>query len=166
VTTGATDTDGAARYRQLPEPAAIPIWCGGSSEAALRRAATVADGWMPLFLTPTEYGDAIDHLAKETVAAGRPPEAVTPSIAMFVSLDDDPVVARRRGTAWMSSLYGIPAKAFERHLVSGTTADVTEAVAAYRAAGCRHVALYVTADQPIDQFEHLTSALRRAGVPA
>jgi alkanesulfonate monooxygenase SsuD/methylene tetrahydromethanopterin reductase-like flavin-dependent oxidoreductase (luciferase family) len=165
VVTGATDQAGSARYRQLPGPAAIPVWCGGSSEAALRRAATLADGWMPLFLTPGEYADAVDRLAKETAAAGRPEDAVTPSLAVFVSVDDDPVVARRRGTAWMSSLYGIPAKAFERHLVSGSTAEVTAAITAYLAAGCRHVALYVTADQPMDQFEHLTSALRRAGVP-
>jgi len=165
VTRGDTDAGGAARYRQLPEPAPIPVWCGGSSEAALRRAATLADGWMPLFLSPAEYGDAVDRLAKEAAAVGRPDDAVTPSIVLFVSVDDDPVIARTRGTAWMSSLYGIPAKAFERHLVSGTLAEVTEAITSYRAAGARHVALYVTADQPMDQFEHLTSALRRAGVP-
>jgi alkanesulfonate monooxygenase SsuD/methylene tetrahydromethanopterin reductase-like flavin-dependent oxidoreductase (luciferase family) len=165
VSRGDTEAGGAARYRQLPGPTAIPVWCGGSSEAALRRAATLADGWMPLFLDPTEYGEAVDRLAKEVAAAGRTDDAVTPSIVLFVSVDDDPVAARARGTAWMSSLYGIPAKAFERHLVSGTLAEVTGAVAAYRAAGARHVALYVTDDQPMDQFDRLTSALRRAGVP-
>ena len=32
---------GPARYRQLPEPPAVPVWVGGSSEAALRRAADI-----------------------------------------------------------------------------------------------------------------------------
>ena len=65
----------------------------------------------------------------------------------------------------MGSLYGIPAKAFDRHLVSGTASEVAETVAEYRRAGARHVAVYVTADRPIDQFERLIAALPTAGVP-
>jgi alkanesulfonate monooxygenase SsuD/methylene tetrahydromethanopterin reductase-like flavin-dependent oxidoreductase (luciferase family) len=79
-------------------------------------------------------------------------------MVLFVSIDDDPAVGRDRGTDWMSSLYGIPAKAFERHLVHGTADEVAQRVAAYRKAGARHVAIYVTADQPMEQFERLVSA--------
>ncbi len=137
---------------------------GGSSEAALRRAAKLGDGWMPLFLAPQAYSEAVERLAKEIDRAGRRPDEVTPSIVLFVSIDDDPVAARQSGTEWMSSLYGIPAKAFERHLVAGTAAEVAETVAVYRRGGAAHVALYVTADQPIEQFERLVSALPAAGV--
>ena len=120
VTAGDTSTTGPARYRQLPEPPAVPVWVGGSSETALRRAATLADGWMPLFLRPAEYREALERLGKELERAGRAADAVTPSIVLFVSIDDDPAVGAKRGTGWMSSLYGIPAKAFDRHIVSGT----------------------------------------------
>jgi alkanesulfonate monooxygenase SsuD/methylene tetrahydromethanopterin reductase-like flavin-dependent oxidoreductase (luciferase family) len=160
----ASDADGATGYRQLPAPPPVPVWVGGSSEAALRRAAKLGDGWMPLFVAPQAYGEAIERLAKEIDRAGRGPGEVTPSIALFVSIDDDPVAARVAGTRWMSSLYGIPAKAFERHLVAGTAAEVAGVIAGYRAAGAAHVALYVTADQPIEQFERLVSALPAAGV--
>ncbi len=156
---------GASQYRQLPEPSAIPVWVGGSSHAALRRAATLADGWMPLFLSPAQYGEAVEQLAKEVAGAGRPTETVTPAMVLFVSIDDDPVTGLDRGTRWMSSLYGIPAKAFDRHLVAGTAAEVAEVVATYRSAGAQHVAIYVTQDQPLDQFDRLTSALRGAGMP-
>jgi alkanesulfonate monooxygenase SsuD/methylene tetrahydromethanopterin reductase-like flavin-dependent oxidoreductase (luciferase family) len=167
VTRGGTDPGATVgqRYRQLPEPPAVPIWVGGSSEAALRRAATLADGWMPLFLTPTAYEQAIERLGKEVDRAGRPSGAVTPSIVLFVSIDDDARLGLRRGADWMSSLYGIPAKAFERHLVTGTAAEVAGVVATFRSAGAEHVALYVTADQPFDQFERLIAALPAAGVP-
>ncbi len=154
----------ATRYRQLPAPSPIPVWVGGSSEAALRRAAALADGWMPLFLTPTAYGGAIERLAKEVDRAGRSAGEVTPAMVLFVSIDDDPSAARGRGTGWMSSLYGIPAKAFERHLVSGTATEVAEVVSLFRGAGAQHVAVYVTADKPINQFERLISALPGAGV--
>ena len=66
----------------------------------------------------------------------------------------------------MGSLYGLPAKAFARHLVSGTADEVASVVAAFCAAGARHVAIYVTADEPLGQFERLVSALPAAGVRA
>ena len=39
-------------YRQLRPSAPVPVWIGGSSGAARRRAARVGDGWVPLFSTP------------------------------------------------------------------------------------------------------------------
>lgn len=162
---GDVEDTGAARYRQLPAPREIPVWAGGSSEAALVRAATLADGWMPLFLSTTEYEQAVERLVKEVDRAGRPAGSVTPSMVLFISIDDDAGTAQRRGTGWMSSLYGIPARAFDRHLVHGTAGEVAEVVASFRRAGADHVVVYVTADQPMDQFERLLAALPAAGVP-
>jgi alkanesulfonate monooxygenase SsuD/methylene tetrahydromethanopterin reductase-like flavin-dependent oxidoreductase (luciferase family) len=123
---------------------------------------------MPLFLSPGEYRDAVERLAKEADRAGRRADEVTRSIVLFISIDDDADTGRRRGSGWMSSLYGIPAKAFERHLVSGTAAEVAATVSAYREAGAEHVAVYVTADEPLEQFERLIAALsdRRARAEA
>jgi alkanesulfonate monooxygenase SsuD/methylene tetrahydromethanopterin reductase-like flavin-dependent oxidoreductase (luciferase family) len=159
VTAGDISAKGPDRYRQLPGPSPIPVWVGGSSEAALRRAASLADGWMPLFLTADQYADALERLTKELDRANRPVDAVTRSMVLFVSIDDDREKARRRGTEWMSSLYGLPAHAFERHLVGGTTEEVAETVGTYRRAGAEHVAIYITADEPLEQFGQLTAAL-------
>ena len=161
--TASSDPD--EHYLQLPAPPPVPVWVGGSSEAALRRAAHRADGWMPLFLTVDQYGDAVERLAKEVDAAGRAPDAVTPAMVLFVSIDEDRGRGTAKGTGWMGSLYGIPPKAFERHLVCGTAEEVAQRVADYRGAGAEHVAVYVTDDRPIDQFTHLLEALPAAGVP-
>jgi alkanesulfonate monooxygenase SsuD/methylene tetrahydromethanopterin reductase-like flavin-dependent oxidoreductase (luciferase family) len=163
---GDIETGGASRYRQLPEPAPVPVWVGGSSEAALRRAAALGDGWMPLYVPPLEYGDAVERLGKEVDRAGRAPGSVTPAMVLFVSVDDDPAVGRRRGTEWMSTFYGIPARAFERHLINGTADEVAGVIAAYLDAGAEHVAVYVTDDQPLEQFERLMSARAAAAIPA
>src|SRR5664280_2587049 len=127
--------------------------------------ATQADGWMPLFLSAAEYRAALERLAKEVDRVGREAGEVTPSIVLFVSIDDDAGVGRRRGTGWMSSLYGIPAQAFDHHLVAGTAAEVADVVTTYRDAGAEHVAVYITADEPLEQFERLTTALSATGVP-
>ncbi len=156
-------TDGPASYRQLPEPPPVPVWVGGSSEAALRRAASLADGWMPLFLSSDAYQHALERLDKEVQRSGRPEEAVTPAMTLFVSVDDDPHVAMDRGTRWMSSMYAIPAKAFDRHLVAGNAAHVARVVTAFRQAGARHVCLYVTDDDPLPQFERIMTALSTVG---
>ncbi len=154
----------AERYRMLPAPPSVPIWVGGSSEAALRRAARRGDGWMPLFLDVEQYAGAVARLRDATLAAGREAEDVVASVVVFVSVDDDVERARARGTAWMSTLYGLPPKAFGRHLVAGTAVEVAETVEAYREAGAEHVAVYVTADRPVEQFAAIVAA-RRAAVP-
>jgi len=157
--------DPAERYLQLPTPTPVPVWVGGSSEAALRRAARLADGWMPLFLSVDEYGDAIERLGKEVDASGRAPGTVTPAMVLFVSIDEDGDRGAAKGTGWMGSLYGIPPKAFERHLVAGTADQVAARIAEYRKVGAEHIAIYVTDDQPIDQFQRLMAALPAAGIP-
>jgi alkanesulfonate monooxygenase SsuD/methylene tetrahydromethanopterin reductase-like flavin-dependent oxidoreductase (luciferase family) len=112
-----------------------------------------------MLLAPEEYGAALERLAKELDRAGRPDDAVTRSVVLFATVDDDRDLALRRGTEWMSLLYGIPAKAFRRHLVVGSAESVARTVGAYREAGAEHVALYITDDRPIPQVDRLMAAL-------
>lgn len=57
-----------------PKPARqIPVLIGGESDAALRRAAELGDGWLPYNLTPDQAGPAIKKLKDLTRTAGRDP---------------------------------------------------------------------------------------------
>lgn len=51
---GASDQVPDAGINPLPVQRPIPIWIGGQSESAIRRAARLGDGWMPLYNTPEE----------------------------------------------------------------------------------------------------------------
>lgn len=146
-----------SRYRQLPPAGKVPIWVGGSSEAALRRAARLADGWIPLFLPPAEYAAALERLEKESDRAGRDPDEIARAIVVFVSIGRSD--ARDRGLAWMSSLYSIPPDAFARHLLAGDAPSVARALVDFEEAGAQHVAVFVTDDEPVGQFEELASEL-------
>ena len=73
---GQHPTTGRSDYVQEPASPPVPLWMGGSSPAARRRAAAVGDGWVPLFLTADEYGPRWPTLRRETAEAGRDPDAV------------------------------------------------------------------------------------------
>jgi alkanesulfonate monooxygenase SsuD/methylene tetrahydromethanopterin reductase-like flavin-dependent oxidoreductase (luciferase family) len=165
----ADEPDGA--YRQLPASTRVPIWLGGSSEPARRRAAAVADGWIPLFLTAEQYGPALQALRRETEEAGRPADAVEPGVVVFARVGPaDEAMAE--GCAWLSNLYGIPAKAFERHLIAGPSEACAAGLARFVEAGARHIAVMVAGSDAVGHFGFLRSAFRAAaesilsGVPA
>ena len=62
-----------AGINPLPIQRPIPIWMGGESEVVLRRAARVADGWMPHFRPGAEAQTIVDRLHGYIKEAGRDP---------------------------------------------------------------------------------------------
>ncbi|KKF01324.1 TIGR03619 family F420-dependent LLM class oxidoreductase [Mycolicibacterium obuense] len=53
---------GAMTVLPYAQQVAMPIWVGGSSEASLRRAALLADGWMPFGLSAQEVSEMLASL--------------------------------------------------------------------------------------------------------
>ena len=152
---GADDPD--LTYRQGPATAPIPVWIGGSSAAARRRAARAGDGWVPLFLSPGQYAQDLARLREEAEAAGRDPGDVTAATVVFVHVGPEGN-ALQQGCEWLSSFYGIPPKAFARHLVAGSAASCAEELAAYAEAGAEHIVTMVADDHAVDHFAELVDA--------
>lgn len=67
--------------KPLQQPS-IPIVIGGTSRAAIRRAARLGDGWQPLGLSPQALGQSLAFLREETLACGRDVSNVPVSIAL------------------------------------------------------------------------------------
>ncbi len=55
----------------LPRPSKPPVFVGGGSEAALRRAARYGDGWLPMGNDPENLRPLIAHLRELEAEAGR-----------------------------------------------------------------------------------------------
>jgi alkanesulfonate monooxygenase SsuD/methylene tetrahydromethanopterin reductase-like flavin-dependent oxidoreductase (luciferase family) len=168
--------EGDADYVQEPASAPVPLWFGGASPAARRRAAAVGDGWVPLFLAPDEYGTALAALRRETAEAGRDPEAVQAGVVVFACVGDDDQ-APVRGAQWLSELYRLPPKAFHRHLVAGSPEACATALGRYADAGARHILVMVAGSPAVEHFgrlreafvnvdEQTTNAAAMAGVSA
>lgn len=74
--TGEFDHVTAAGLAPLPIQRPIPIWIGGSSDAALRRVGALADGWFPQVQPGPELDRAIEVVRGAAQAAGRDPERI------------------------------------------------------------------------------------------
>jgi len=143
------------------------LWIGGSSPAARRRAAAVGDAWAPLFLTPDDYTTALRCLRRETEDAGRDPGAVEPAVVIFARVGPQRE-AQAQGGAWLSEMYGVPPKAFERHLVAGEPEACAAALDRYVEAGAHHIIIMVAAPGAVAHFGLLRSAFvaRTGALPA
>lgn len=148
---------GADDYVQEPTSAPVPLWFGGSSDAARRRAAAVGDGWVPLFLAPDEYEPALAALRRETAEAGRHPETVQAGVVVFACVGDDDR-APAQGAQWLSELYRLPPKAFHRHLVAGSPETCAAALDRYVEAGARHILVMVAGSPAVEHFGQLRAA--------
>jgi len=96
--------------RTLPQPAhPIPIWVGGHSEAAYKRAVRLGDGWHGSRKTPEEVAPIVKRLR-----ADRPEESFTLSLRQTWDALSDDADAIRRGVAAYREL-GIQHLMFQPH---------------------------------------------------
>src|SRR5207302_10394316 len=65
-----------AGLNPLPVRRSIPIWVGGRADAALRRAARLADGWFPQGRPDEHMHENVERLRGYVREAGRSPDAV------------------------------------------------------------------------------------------
>jgi probable F420-dependent oxidoreductase len=83
-----------AGFEPKPVQKPLPIWIGGHTGPAIRRAAKYGDGWMPIglrppaILEPEELAGKIARLRKLTVAAGRAEDAVALTFSTSIVFND------------------------------------------------------------------------------
>ena len=94
-----------AGINPLPVQRPIPIWMGGESEPVVRRAARLADGWMPHFRPGPEAQAVVDRLHGLVREAGRDPAAF--GIEGRMTLAQVPPELRTRELATWRAMRGI-----------------------------------------------------------
>lgn len=128
-----------ATIRPAPEPP-VPVVVGGRSDAAIRRAARLGDGWLGVWCSPRRFAAVageIEALASERL---HPRPAVWDhGLQVWVGIDDDRARARARLARGMESMYRIPFERFERYSPHGEPSEIADFLAPYVEAGCRHL---------------------------
>lgn len=138
--------DGESTQRaafERPTPAhPVQMWVGGKSSAALRTA-TVAGGWLPGFISPDSYARSV---AGRTEHGWAIPDRL--GVAIFVGMPG----RQEEGSAWLASLYALPAVS-PKHVHCGDDSVLLSEIDAYRAVGVRHIALAFAHDYPIEVLD-------------
>jgi len=121
----------------VPQPP-IPIWVGGRSAAAQRRAGRFGDAWMPFVVTPERFAEGWAKVRAEAEHHGRDPDALVPTLQLWGQFDDDLAKALTTIAARIEASYRTPFERFERYTVYGDADMWVERLGAFVEAGVRH----------------------------
>jgi probable F420-dependent oxidoreductase len=128
-----------------PKPESMPIWVGGESRGAQRRAGVHGDAWFPYFprITPAQLRERYDHVRACAEGAGRDADEVALHCCLPVEVTESP-------------------EPQEPDRLRGTPEQVADALAAFESVGVEHVALQFLVGrfpERLAQMERLMPAL-------
>jgi probable F420-dependent oxidoreductase len=134
---------------QRPHP---PLWVGGTSTAALRRAARFGQGWLAYLLTPVELAEATQHLRDLAAVDGRADKiAIVASLFAYCGETHEAAVqaaARALSQTFEGGapdthrrIVGPPEDTVTRFAVIGTADECAATIARFIEAGATHVIL-------------------------
>ncbi len=137
------------------QPGGPPLWVGGRSEAAIRRAATLGDGWIPIWVSPERFARGWGEVRRHAEEAGRDPDALEPAVVLPARIGGSVEEARE----YLSWRYGVPFAPHhvERYCLAGSPEECVERLRAYVEAGARHLVFNVAASPSslLEQCERL-----------
>ena len=126
--------------RVTPAPAVpVPIVVGGRSDAALRRAARLGDGWLGVFVTPERWEESRTRVETAARELGRTKVAWEHGLSVWVGFGESRADAAPRLAAAMEDLYHRPFRDFAAYAPHGTPDDVAAQLAPYARRGLPHV---------------------------
>ena len=132
-----------SNLQMLPTPARVngpPIWCGGRSEAALKRAGARLEGWVSYVVTPTMYAQSLKTIEKHYALANRNLDSFGTAHLVYMRLAKDWDSAFDIASQRLSERYAMDfGRATRKYVALGRPEDIAETLHAFHVAGVRHV---------------------------
>jgi len=133
----------------LPAPSPpVPLIVGGRSDAAVRRAAKLGDGWLGIWVSPRRFSAVCDQIASEAGEAGRDSNAFEHALNVWCGFASTREAARVPLAAQMQDFYQMLFEPFERYSPYGTPEEVAEFLSPYVESGCTRFNVIPCADDP------------------
>ncbi len=141
---------------QKPHP---PLWFGGASEPALRRAVRLGTGFFGAGSSPTaNFAEQVQIVRAALAEAGSLAADFPIAKRVYIGIDENAERARNRMNAALEGIYGHRVPAIEAAAVTGTAADCVRAAAEVAAAGAELILFTALFDQR-EQMEQLAAAV-------
>jgi probable F420-dependent oxidoreductase len=137
-------TDVSMRPKPI-QPGGPPIIIGGRSEAALRRAARLGDGYMPYLFTPRQYADSLQKIHTYAGTSGRTLGHFHATLYQFIYVADTYEAAFQQANTHLSSSYNQPFdRLVDRYCAVGTPDACMARLQEYIDAGAHDIILVPT----------------------
>jgi probable F420-dependent oxidoreductase len=132
----------------------LPIWMGVGHPNAIRRAGSMADGWMGSGGSSiAEFGRSVPLLHEALAAAERDAADFPVSKRIFIAVDERPEVARAELNRWFTEVYHNP-PGTDASGIHGTPEHVRARLEEVVAMGANHLLL-----NPVSRYQEQVEAL-------
>jgi probable F420-dependent oxidoreductase len=137
--------EGISIEPEATQPGGPPLWVGGASEAAIRRAAALGDGWIPIWMSAEKFAAARAEL----------PDHVTPAVTMPAHVGD-----KRRLYEHLRIRYSgdFSEHVVDRYCVAGTPDECVSRVREYIDAGAEHIVFNILEPDDADRLMEVARA--------
>ena len=140
--------DGIAIQPRPAQPGGPPLWVGGRSDAAIRRAATLGDGWIPIWVSVERLRRGLEQLPAHVVPAVTLPAHVGDKRTLYEHL-------RRRYAGDFSE------HVVDRYCVAGTPDECAARIREYVEAGARHIVFNIASAEDAERLAEVALAAAR-----
>jgi probable F420-dependent oxidoreductase len=141
---------------QKPYP---PLWFGGASQPALRRAVRMGHGFFGAGSSAAaKFAEQVQIVRAALAEAGRPAGDFPIGKRVYIAVDEDASRARNRMNAALEGIYGQRVPSIESAAVAGTAADCVRELHQVAEAGAELILFTAPFDQA-EQMERLAATV-------
>lgn len=144
----------------LPAVPMPPVWIGGRSDAALRRAVRAGDVWLGAFVDPPQLVRTAARLEELSGLHGRP-SPPSMAVSAFVHVCDDRADGERQAADYVGGIYGMDFEPMRRYVIVGDEDEVAARLLDHVDAGAAGFTLIGACHRPWTQLERFADVRDR-----